>query len=778
MKVKKCIENLGIHKPDDTHMLSASLECELPNNSLYTFEGKLQHKDETLSLGPISLALRGCSLRNTEYIIGGVVFTGHDSKVMMNAREAPSKRSTLERRLDYVILGMFALLIVFCAIGAAVLAQATGRHGSSYWYLALDSSELYDPSEKFKVGGFAFLTSFILYGYLVPISLYITIEFVKIVGALGLISKDRDMYHEDTNTPAAARTSNLNEELGQVEYVLSDKTGTLTRNVMEFFKMSVAGVKYGKGSTEIEVGLKRRRGQPLDTEDNMVFQPQEKFFNFHDERIENLAWMKEPGADSLRLFFRILAVAHTVFPDGPRTPDEIQYEAESPDEAALVVAAKRFGLFFHSRSIDSVTIREPLGDGSDRDVEYRVLNVLEFNSTRKRMSVICQRADDDRIMLFCKGADTVIYERLSDTGRQHAGATKRHLEEFGEAGLRTLCLAYTEIPADVYEGWNRTYIQAKAHVGGNRAELLMEVAEEIEKDLTLLGATAIDDKLQEGVPKCISDLAFAGIKIWVLTGDKLETAKNIGYACSLLTNNQKMHHVTLPEQLEESSPEAAQLISTSLDGIKGHMKSAPNRKHSLIIDGRALKSALHPQLRKDFCDIGLKCVSVVCCRISPLQKALVAALVKERTGKVTLAIGDGANDVGMIQTADIGVGISGHEGMQAVLASDFAIAQFRFLSRLLLLHGRWCYIRLAKMVCFFFYKNLLLGICLFCYNGASMFSGTTIFNDYSLSAYNVLFTSFPPLACGILEQDVRGISCTMYPALYQDSQRNIYFKWR
>ncbi|OMO55008.1 hypothetical protein COLO4_36244 [Corchorus olitorius] len=364
-----------------------------------------------------------------------------------------------------------------------------------------------------------------------------------------------------------------NQLLLRVEYIFSDKTGTLTRNLMEFFKCSIGGETYGTGMTEIERGVAERKGIKVQEASMSTSSVKEKGFNFDDARLMRGAWRNEANPDACKEFFRCLAICHTVLPEGDESPEKIKYQAASPDEAALVLAAKNFGFFFYS--------------------------------TRKRQSVVC-RYPGGRLVLYCKGADTVIFERLASGNDDLKKVTREHLEQYGSAGLRTLCLAYRDLAPDMYESWNEKFIQAKSSLR-DREKKLDEVAELIEKDLILIGATAIEDKLQEGVPNCIETLSRAGIKIWVLTGDKMETAINIAY--------------------------------------------------------------------------------VVCCRVSPLQKAQVTSLVKKGARKITLSIGDGANDVSMIQAAHIGVGISGLEGMQAVMASDFAIAQFRFLKDLLLVHG-------------------------------------------------------------------------------------------
>ncbi|KAG2499397.1 hypothetical protein HYH03_002971 [Edaphochlamys debaryana] len=752
-------------------------------------------REYVVPLGPSAMLLRGCSLRNTDYVYALVVYAGHDTKIFMNSTEAPSKRSHVEHIVDKVIMSVFTLLFIWCLTSAVYHSTWTAHVFPSHWYMRPDDPDASaDPDSPATTGAVNFFVALLLYSYLVPISLYVSIEMVKVFQSMVLINHDRDMYHAETDTPAMARTSNLNEELGMVNTVLSDKTGTLTRNVMEFFKCSIAGVAYGAGITEIDRANALRKGTTLDeTENPEAAQWRERFFNFYDDRLVGDAWFAAPDPQAVEMFFRLLAVCHTVIPDGPTTPAEIKYEAESPDEAALVVAAKAFGFFFHKRTNTTVTVREKTARG-EQDVEYEVLNVLEFNSTRKRMSVVIRVKESDKLLLFTKGADTVIYERLDPAYAPNAAmkeSTSRHMEEFGAAGLRTLCLSYAEVDRDWYNNtWQPEWTAAKTSLQDRDAKVA-EVSEKIEKNLRLLGCTAIEDKLQEGVPECIKMLAMAGIRIWVLTGDKMETAINIAYACSLLTDEMTQYTVSVTssrvEELERAGAKeeaevlAAELVGQQLAKIEASLgtSAASSGKGgnveaseaALVIDGKALSYALSRDLHATFLRVGMRCKAVVCCRVSPLQKAQVTTLVRD-AGNITLAIGDGANDVGMIQRADIGVGISGQEGMQASMSADFSIAQFRFLVPLMLVHGQLSYKRLTRMICFFFYKNLLFAITLFTYSAFTTFSGSYIYNDTSMTLFNVVFTSATPLLLGMFDRPLSKRLMLRYPELYRAGIHN------
>ncbi|TFY79586.1 hypothetical protein EWM64_g4423 [Hericium alpestre] len=760
LKIKQASpQTSSLTAPHLVNALRGSLRSEQPNNSLYTYEGTVDLMTEhgipkQIPLGPDQLLLRGAQIRNTPWSYGFVVSTGHETKLMRNATAAPIKRTAVERQVNTQIVFLFMFLLAL-SIGSTIGSSIrTWFFADKQWYL-LESTSLSGRAKGFVED---ILTFIILYNNLIPISLIVTMEVVKFQQAQ-LINSDLDMYYVKTDTPALCRTSSLVEELGQIEYVFSDKTGTLTRNEMEFRCCSIAGFAYADEVDE------SRRGE---TEDG-----KEPWRTFKEMRAILEGGSANPfldkpsstGADAterevLREFLTLLAVCHTVIPEVK--DGKMHYQASSPDEAALVAGAELLGFQFHTRKPRSVFVNV-LGESQ----EFEILNVLEFNSTRKRMSTVI-RGSDGKIKLYCKGADNVILERLSKN-QPYTDKTFSHLEDYATDGLRTLCIAYRDIPDPEYRQWVTIYDQAAATING-RGEALDKAAEIIEKDMFLLGATAIEDKLQEGVPDTIHTLQTAGIKVWVLTGDRQETAINIGMSCRLITESMNLVIIN-----EETLHDTKEYLDRRLTAIKNQRSTGELEDLALIIDGKSLSFALEKELSKTFLELAILCKAVICCRVSPLQKALVVKLVKKNQKSILLAIGDGANDVSMIQAAHVGVGISGVEGLQAARSSDVAISQFRFLKKLLLVHGSWSYQRLSKMLLFSFYKNIVLYMTQFWYSFFNNFSGQIAYESWTLSLYNVVFTLLPPLVIGVFDQFVSARILDRYPQLYMLGQKNAFF---
>ncbi|CAO3683743.1 unnamed protein product [Rhizopus stolonifer] len=749
LKIKQALpETSTILNPVDMAQFQGTIKSEQPNNRLYNYDGVLTKsttdmgKTKDHPLDPSQMLLRGAQLRNTLWIYGIVVFTGHETKLMLNSSKKPSKVSNVTRITNRNILYLFSILVIMsvaCAVGGLVFSIQKGAYTEGYLKQTLN----YTRAQEF---GYDILTFLILFNSFIPISLMVTMEIVKFLLSF-LIQSDLDMYYDLTDTSAVARSSSLIEELGQVKFVFSDKTGTLTCNEMQFRECSIGGLSYAE---KVEADKQARDGVTDPTLQYTFVQLQDHL-------------KSHPTSNVINEFLTLLATCHTVIPETQEGSDNITYQASSPDEGALVKGASTLNYIFHTRKPNSIACKQ-----RDQDFEYQVLNVCEFNSTRKRMSAII-RGPDGSIKLYCKGADTVILERLAENN-PFVENTLLHLEDFASEGLRTLCIAMREIPEEEYTRWSQIYDKAATTLV-NRADELDKAAEMIEQNLFLLGATAIEDKLQDGVPDTIHTLQEAGIRVWVLTGDRQETAINIGYSCKLL--NEDMSLIVCNQ---ESHWETKSFLEAKLKDINGAIQRNEELEPlAFVIDGKALSFALEKDMEKILFDLAVLCKAVICCRVSPLQKALVVKLVKKYDKSILLAIGDGANDVSMIQAAHVGVGISGVEGLQAARSADFAISQFKYLKKLLLVHGAWAYQRLSKMIFFYFYKNVAMYLTQFWYAFYNGFSGSTLYESWTMSCFNVIFTFLPPLSIGIFDQFVSARMLDKYPQMYMLGQSNEFF---
>ncbi|ETE68840.1 putative phospholipid-transporting ATPase IC, partial [Ophiophagus hannah] len=723
------------------------VECEEPNNRLDKFSGTLIWRGKRYALDSDKILLRGCKIRNTEVCHGLVIFAGADTKIMKNSGKTRFKRTKIDYLMNYMVYTIFVLLILESA-GLAI--------GHTYWEQQIGNSSWYlydgeDNSPSYR-GFLNFWGYIIVLNAMVPISLYVSVEVIRL-GQSYFINWDLQMYYPEKDTAAKARTTTLNEELGQIHYVFTDKTGTLTQNIMTFKKCSINGQTYG--DSRDKTGEEHNHLERVDLSWNMHADGK---LNFYDHYlIEKIKTGKET---EIQQFFLLLAICHTVMVDA--SDGQLNYHAASPDEGALVTAARNFGYAFLSRTQNTITISEM---GTVKT--YDVLAILDFNSDRKRMSVIT-RDPNGAIKLYCKGADTVIFERLHPRNPNKQD-TEDALNIFANETLRTLCLCYKEISHYEYEAWEKKFMAASL-ASGNREAALDKVYEEIEQNLILLGATAIEDKLQDGVPETISKLAKADIKIWVLTGDKKETAENIGFSCELLTDETNIHYGEDNEILLEKKTRKKKLLKLKFPKTLEEKQRHKETKRRIDL--------YKEQQQRNFVDLACECNAVICCRVTPKQKAMVVDLVKRYKKAITLAIGDGANDVNMIKTAHIGVGISGQEGMQAVMSSDYSFGQFRYLQRLLLVHGRWSYIRMCKFLRYFFYKNFAFTLVHFWYSFFNGYSAQTVYEDWFITLYNLLYSSLPVLLVGLLDQDVSDKLSIRFPSLYVLGQKDLLFNYK
>uniref|UniRef100_A0A8B9GDU1 Phospholipid-transporting ATPase n=1 Tax=Amazona collaria TaxID=241587 RepID=A0A8B9GDU1_9PSIT len=699
----------AFHNEQEMDALHATIECEQPQPDLYK------------PLGSENLLLRGATLKNTEKIFGVAIYTGMETKMALNYQAKSQKRSAVEKSMNVFLIVYLCILISKALINTVLkYVWQSEPFRDEPWY-----NQKTEPERKrnlFLRAFTDFLAFMVLFNYIIPVSMYVTVEMQKFLGSY-FLTWDEEMFDEDTGEGPLVNTSDLNEELGQIEYVFTDKTGTLTENNMEFVECCIEGHVYVMGS--------------------------------QGEREE--------------LFFRALCLCHTVQVKDDDSVDGLKksqlsrrsciYISSSPDEVALVEGIQRY--------------------------VFELLEVLSFDSVRRRMSVIV-RSSTGHIFLFCKGADSSIFPRVKE-GK--IDQIRSRVERNAVEGLRTLCVAYKELTAEEYSKVQKLLQNAKLALQ-DREKKLAEVYEKIERDFILLGATAVEDRLQEKAADTIEALQKAGIKVWVLTGDKMETAAATCYACKLFRRNTQILELTTKKIEEQSLHDVLFDLSKTVLRHSGSLTrdtlSTDMQDYGLIIDGAALSLIMKPRqdgssgnYRELFLEICRNCSAVLCCRMAPLQKAQIVKLIKlSKEHPITLAIGDGANDVSMILEAHVGIGIIGKEGRQAARNSDYAIPKFKHLKKMLLVHGHFYYVRISELVQYFFYKNVCFIFPQFLYQFFCGFSQQTLYDTAYLTLYNISFTSLPILFYGLMEQHVSADTLKREPSLYRDVAKNALLRWR
>ncbi|XP_021008511.1 phospholipid-transporting ATPase IG isoform X1 [Mus caroli] len=738
--------------------LRATIECEQPQPDLYKFVGRISIYSNSIeavarSLGPENLLLKGATLKNTKKIYGVAVYTGMETKMALNYQGKSQKCSAVEKSINaFLIVYLFILLTKAAVCTTLKYVWQSSPYNDEPWYNQKTQKE----RETFQVLKMFtdFLSFMVLFNFIIPVSMYVTVEMQKFLGSF-FISWDKDFFDEEINEGALVNTSDLNEELGQVDYVFTDKTGTLTENSMEFIECCIDGHKY-KGTTQEVDGLSQTDGP--------------------------LAYFDKADKNREALFLRALCLCHTVEiktnddVDGPVEGAEFTYISSSPDEIALVKGAKKFGFTFLGNQNGYIRVENQRKETE----EYELLHTLNFDSVRRRMSVIVRTQKGD-ILLFCKGADSSIFPKVHN---HQIELTKDHVERNAMDGYRTLCVAFKEIPPDDFERINAQLVEAKMALQ-DREEKLEKVFDEIETNMNLIGATAVEDKLQDQAAETIEALHAAGLKVWVLTGDKMETAKSTCYACRLFQTNTELLELTT-KTIEESERKEDRLHELLIEYRKKLLHEFPkstrslkkawteHQEYGLIIDGSTLSLILNSSqdcssnnYKSIFLQICMKCTAVLCCRMAPLQKAQIVRMVKNLKGSpITLSIGDGANDVSMILESHVGIGIKGKEGRQAARNSDYSVPKFKHLKKLLLVHGHLYYVRIAHLVQYFFYKNLCFILPQFLYQFFCGFSQQPLYDAAYLTMYNICFTSLPILAYSLLEQHINIDTLTADPRLY------------
>ncbi|XP_057852337.2 phospholipid-transporting ATPase 2 isoform X2 [Cryptomeria japonica] len=701
--------------PDLLHKIKGVIECPGPDKDIRRFDANLRLfppfiDNDVCPLTINNTLLQSCYLRNTEWACGVAVYTGNETKLGMSRGLPEPKLTAVDAMIDKLTGAIFLFqLVVVVILGVAGNAWKASEAWKK-WYVQYPRN---GPWYEFIVIPLRFE---LLCSIMIPISIKVSLDLVKSLYAK-FIDWDMQMYDENSNTPAHAANTGINEDLGQVEYILTDKTGTLTENMMVFRRCCINGIGYGNESGD---ALK-------------------------DSELAQAVVNKVPDVVK---FLTVMAICNTVVPHRSAN-GTVSYKSQSQDEDALVNAAARLHMVLLKKTGNLLDV-----SFNGLILQYEILDVLEFTSDRKRMSVIVRDCQSRKIMILSKGADEAIFPCISS--EQQARPILEAVEHYSQLGLRTLCLAWRELKEDEYKDWSIIYKEANSALI-DREWKVAEVCQQLERDLILLGATAIEDRLQDDVPDTIETLRKAGINFWMLTGDKQNTAIQIALLCNFISPEPEGQLLVIQgKNLDE--------VSRSLERVLLTMRitSSEHKDVAFIVDGWALEIVLKHHYEA-FRELATLSRTAICCRVTPSQKAQLVELLKSCDYR-TLAIGDGGNDVRMIQEAHIGVGISGREGMQAARAADFSIGKFKFLKRLILIHGRYSYNRTAFLSQYSFYKSLLICFIQILFSFVSGLSGTSLFNSVSLMAYNVFYTSVPVLM-SVLDKDLSERTVLQHPRI-------------
>ncbi|KAI4958550.1 hypothetical protein J4E86_004154 [Alternaria arbusti] len=657
-------------------------------------------------------------------LLAVVVYTGPQTRQALSTSPSRSKTGLLELEINSLTkwLCIFTLSLSFILVALARFQVIEGRQ----WWASM-------------------LRFLILFSTIVPVGLRVNLDMGKSVYAWFI-------QHDESIKGTIVRTSTIPEDLGRIEYLLSDKTGTLTQNEMVMKKIHVGTVSYANEAMDEVSSYVHQCFTPPAGEAPSLVTPSSAYI----APLTSATRTRREIGSRVRDVVLALALCHNVTPTTEEENGETvtTYQASSPDEIAIVRWTEAVGLKLLSRDRESMTLLSC--ESGNTVVKVRILNVFPFTSEGKRMGIVVKFYQGPASSPTDDGGEIWFYQKGADTVMTSIVAANDWLDEetanMAREGLRTLVVGRKKLSAQIYQDFSTKHAQASLALNNRDAAVANVVKEYLENDLELLGVTGVEDKLQKDVKPSLELLRNAGIKIWMLTGDKVETARCVAVSSKLVARGQYVHTIAKLKRKD--------LASSSLDFLRGKLDAC------LLIDGESLALFLQ-HFRQEFITVAVQLPTVVACRCSPTQKADVARLIREFTKKRVCCIGDGGNDVSMIQAADVGVGIVGKEGRQASLAADFSIEQFCYLVKLLVWHGRNSYKRSAKLSQFVIHRGLIISICQTVFSIASSFEPNALYKDFLLVGYSTIYTMMPVFSL-VLDRDVDESVANLYPELYAE----------
>ena len=751
-----------------------------PNEHIYEFEAifhsiSIQNeyldvdKDETFYFNYDNFILRGSSLKQTDYIIGIAVYIGHNTKSMKNNPSPKQKISKLEIAMNYQILLIFILQIILSIIASIinlVIFYSNNKFIDKFVKIAENQDTFFMRFIKMIGTWTLMLTKF------VPIPLLSSLEFIKFFQAM-FISKDADMTNKNTMARVRVQSSTLNDELGQINYIFTDKTGTLTKNNMQFKAFAVGEQSFG----QIEHINEDKKINQYGVRDRYGIITNVGFIDSGFKLRNELINKDQNGNVLLEHFYLNIVLNNSAIIDNKKfqKKGEIEYVCSSTDEKCLLNFARYCGYIFVERTLDNtISIEKIMNQNKLVKLNYKISNILEFTSERQRMSVIIKSKDaedNDIYLLYIKGSDYILNKKVANKESSIYKNISKKIKEYSENGLRILVFGYRLISEEEYNNFDNKYKEILYDIHHKESDFY-DLYDEIEDNIELLGVTAIEDELQDNVKETIYKFSNIGIKICMLTGDKIETAKKIASNCNLITKD--MNFIDLIEPVDSK-----QQLENNLNQIYTELYPdlSNTKKNCLIITGDVFFQITSDKTTiKLFSKLFALSKTIICCRISPKQKAQIVTIIKEyNPEKLILSIGDGANDVGMIMESDVGIGIQGKEGVEAARASDYSLPEFSYLQKLLLYHGRENYRRNSYYIIYEFYKNAVFASPILYFGFYSFFSGESFYDKLLIHFFDMLFASFPMFYFAIFDKEYDNDIFVKKPQLYLSGINRSYF---
>ena len=730
-KLRKAPGLIQVMEINDIMNLQGYIEYQPPSKHIYNFEGVIEYREGEGEIKKEALGLENTVWASTilasKKIIGIVIFTGDETRARMNSSVPKIKTGVLDKELNMLNVYLFIIMVILSII-LTYLKKPSG------WTIL-----------------FVFFRFIVLFCGIIPISLRVNLDISKTFFSL-LINRD------ETIKDTIARNSTIPEELGRITYVFSDKTGTLTKNEMIFKTIAMESDVFTEESFN-DLSL------ILQDECKASDAPLVDLINADESSVNTSMLIDEkkpkrkrrPRTKIIRDTITTMVLCNNVTPiiegDNPEDYSKITYQASSPDEVALVKFAEKLNMKLVYRTDTEIKIQNAIGVME----EYDILANFPFSSDTKRMGIVLRNRKHGHIIFYMKGAENVIEKFVKE---EYKGYIKENAENLATKGLRTLVLTQKIIQQDFYDQWAKEYNEALTSME-NRKEKIAETVSKLENNMDFLCVTGVEDLLQDDVNTTLENLRNAGMKIWMLTGDKVETATCISISAGLKAKNHKIFTIRFDGFEHISIDEDTNAIKALFTKFQNCSKDP----HILIIDGDSLDLALN-HCEKEFFETAMKAPAVVCCRCSPTQKRIIVKTIKKYTDKRTAAVGDGGNDVAMIQEADVGIGIVGKEGLQASLAADFSILKFNYLNTLLLWWGRLSYKNTSSMANFVIHRGLIISLIQFVFSLMFYFNAVALYNGVLILGYSTIYTTLPSISV-LLDRDTDLSNVMKFPALYK-----------